>query len=62
MLAGALDRVKALILADFDREIAEKHPKPGWLLCGQAAVAPEVPSRHAPGDHRSQPCHAVVGV
>jgi hypothetical protein len=59
MFAEAFGRVAALILADFDWEIAEKHPKPGWLLCCQAAVAPEVPSQYAPGDHRSQLCHAM---
>ena len=62
MFAEALGRVEALILADFDREIAEKHLKPGWLLCSQAAAAHEVPSQHTPGDHRSQLCHAMVGV
>jgi hypothetical protein len=62
MFAEALGRVVALILADFDWEIAEKHPKPGRLLYRQAAVAPEAPSQHAPGDHRSQQCHAMVGV
>jgi hypothetical protein len=62
MFAEALGRVAALILADFDWEIAEKRPKLGWLLCSQAAIAPEVPSQHAPGDHRSQLCHAMVGV
>ncbi len=62
MFAEALSRVEALILADFDRKIAEKHLKPGWLLSSQAAAAPEVPSQHAQGDHRSQLCHAMVGV
>ena len=62
MFAEALGRVEALNLADFDWEIAEKHPMPGWLLCNQAAAAHEVPSQHAQGDHRSQLCHAMVGV